>query len=69
MSHEILKNNLKVLRARNNLTQEKLAEKIKVSRVTINCIERGRWIPSTVIALKMARYFGIPVEKIFYLGI
>ena len=69
MSHEFLKNNLKVLRARYDLTQEKLAEKIEVSRVTINCIERGKWIPSTVLALKMARYFGIPVEEIFYLDI
>ena len=67
MSDSILKNNLKVLRAKHNLTQEQLAEKVKVTRVTINYVEKGKWVPSTVMALRMAKVFGVPVEEVFYL--
>jgi putative transcriptional regulator len=67
MSDSILKNNLKVLRAKHNLTQEQLAEKVKVTRVTINYVESGKWVPSTVLALKIAQVFEVPLEEVFYL--
>jgi len=68
MNDAILKNDLKVLRAMNNLSQEALAEKVGVTRVTINKIENGKWVPSTVLALKIARIFGIPLEEVFWLA-
>ncbi len=67
MSKSILKNNLKVLRAKHDLTQEQLAEKVKVTRVTINYVESGKWVPSTVLALKIAQVFEVPLEEVFYL--
>jgi putative transcriptional regulator len=63
-----MKNRLKVARAEKDLTQEELAKLIGVSRQTINAVESGRYVPSTVLALKMARVFGKPVEEIFSLG-
>lgn len=62
-----MKNRLKVARAEMDLTQEELAQRIGVSRQSINAIESGRYVPSTVLALKMARVFGKPVEEIFFL--
>ena len=62
-----MKNRLKVARAEKDLTQEDLAKSIGVSRQTINAVESGRYVPSTVLALKMARVFGKPVEEIFFL--
>lgn len=62
-----MKNNLRVQRAIKNITQAELAELIKVSRQTINTIESGKYVPSTVLALKMARVFEVPVEQIFEL--
>jgi putative transcriptional regulator len=62
-----MKNRLKVARAEMDLTQEELAKRIGVSRQTINAVESGRYVPSTVLALKMARVFGKPVEEIFFL--
>ena len=49
------------------MSQNDLAEAIGVTRKTINTIEVGRFIPSTIIALKIARYFKVPVEEIFSL--
>jgi putative transcriptional regulator len=60
-------NNLRVQRAREHLSQAELAAAIGVSRKTISTIEVGRFIPSTLIALKLARYFGVRVEDIFSL--
>lgn len=60
-------NNLKVLRAIKNISQEELAKQIEVSRQTINAMEKGKYVPSTVLALKLARYFAQPVEEIFKL--
>ncbi|MFZ4679058.1 MAG: helix-turn-helix transcriptional regulator [Flavobacterium sp.] len=60
-------NNLKVLRAIKNISQEELAKQIQVSRQTINAIEKGKYVPSTVLALKLARFFENPVEEIFTL--
>lgn len=60
-------NNLKVLRAIKNISQEELAKQIRVSRQTINAMEKGKYVPSTVLTLKLARYFEKPVEEIFAL--
>lgn len=62
-----MKNNLKLERAIANITQEELAKKISVSRQTINAMENNKYIPSTLLALKIARVFGKPVEAIFEL--
>ena len=62
-----MKNRLKVARAEMNLTQEELAKRIGVSRQSINAIESGRYVPSTVLALKMAQVFGKAVEEVFML--
>jgi putative transcriptional regulator len=60
-----MKNSIRIERAIKNITQADLAELIGVSRQTINTIESNRYVPSTVLALKIARVFGKPVEKIF----
>ena len=62
-----MKNNLRIQRAIMNITQAELAERIQVSRQTINTIESGKYVPSTVLALKMARVFDVPVAEIFSL--
>ena len=62
-----MKNNLKVLRAIKNISQEELAKQIDVSRQTINAMEKGKYVPSTLLALKLARYFEKTVEEIFEL--
>ena len=62
-----MKNKLKIERALADITQEQLAEKIGVTRQTVNAIEKSRYVPSTVLALKIASIFGKPVEKIFQL--
>lgn len=60
-------NRLKVERAIKNITQEELAKEIGVSRQTINAIELGKYVPSTVLSLKIARFFGRKMEEIFEL--
>jgi putative transcriptional regulator len=60
-----LKNTIKIQRAIKDLTQEQLAELVGVTRKTINTIERGKYIPSTLLALKMSEVLGVPVEAIF----
>lgn len=62
-----MKNTIKVQRAIHNMTQEDLAKKVGVSRQTINTIESGKYVPSTVLALKIARIFDVTVEAIFLL--
>lgn len=62
-----MKNNIRVERAINNLTQEQLAGKVSVSRQTINAMEANKYVPSTVLALKVAKVFNKPVEEIFIL--
>ena len=62
-----MKNNIKVERARKNITQAKLAEMASVSRQTINAMELGKYVPSTVLALKLSKIFEIPVNEIFKL--
>ena len=63
-----MKNNLKVQRAIKDLTQEDLAKLLGVSRQTINSIEKNRYVPSTVLALKLSKVFKISVNDIFELG-
>ena len=62
-----MKNSVKVERAIKNITQQELAEVVGVSRQTINFIETGRYMPSTIVALKIARYFGKHADDIFIL--
>ena len=62
-----MKNRIRVERAEMRMTQQQLAEAIGVSRQTINAIESGKFVPSTVLALKMAQIFEKPVEDIFML--
>lgn len=62
-----MKNNIRVERAVLKISQQQLADAIGVSRQTINAIETGRFVPSTLLALKMARFFNKAVEDIFQL--
>ena len=62
-----MKNTIKVERAKKNWTQADLADKIGVSRQAVNSIETGKFVPSTVLALKMAKVFETTVEIIFQL--
>ncbi|GAB1307838.1 helix-turn-helix transcriptional regulator [Urechidicola sp. KH5] len=62
-----MKNNLKVERAIKSITQAQLAEMIGVSRQTINAMELNKYVPSTVLALKIAAIFGKNVNDIFFL--
>ncbi len=64
-----MNNTIKVERAIANITQEELAKKISVSRQTINAMEKNKYIPSTLLALKIARVFNKPVEEIFMLEV
>ena len=60
-----MKNRLKVLRAERDLTQADLANELKVSRQTINAIEKGKFAPSLPLAFKMSKMFQLPIEQIF----
>lgn len=62
-----MRNRLKVERAELNLTQEELAHRIGVSRQTINSIEKSRYVPSTILALKLSAVFGKNVNEFFLL--
>lgn len=62
-----MKNNMRVERAIGKMTQQQLADAVGVSRQTINAIEADKYVPSTVLALKIARVFGKPVGDIFFL--
>ncbi len=65
-SHELI-NQIKVQRAMKNITQEELASHIGVTRKTINTIETGKFVPSTILAIKLAMFFDIKVEELFTL--
>jgi len=62
-----MKNNLRVERAIKNITQEELAKQISVTRQAINSIELNKYVPSTVLALKLSQYFNKTVNEIFTL--
>ena len=61
-----MKNRLKVLRAERDWSQEALADKLGVSRQTVNAIERGKYDPSLPLAFKFARLFEMTIEEIFF---
>jgi putative transcriptional regulator len=60
-----MNNEVRALRTERGLSQAQLAEAVKVSRQTINSIEKGRYIPSLPLALALARYFDQTVEEVF----
>lgn len=62
-----MKNSIRVERAIMDISQQQLADAVGVSRQTINAIEKGRFVPSTVLALKVARHFNKKVDDIFIL--
>ena len=62
-----MKNNLKIERAKKGLTQADLAQMINVSRQTINAMELGKYVPSTVLALRLSKIFEIGVNELFSL--
>ena len=62
-----MENRIRVARAEVRMTQQQLAEAVGVSRQTIHAIENGRFVPSTVLALKIARLFAKTVEELFQL--
>lgn len=62
-----MRNRIKVERAELDITQQQLAEAVGVSRQTIVAIEKNRFLPSTPLALKISKFFGKPVESIFFL--
>ncbi len=62
-----MKNKIKIYRAKFELTQAQLAELVQVSRQSINAIEKAKYIPSTVLALKLASIFEVKVEDLFEL--
>lgn len=66
-NHKNLRNNLEDLRRAANLTQQQLSESAEVSRKSINAIENGVYIPSTLLALKIAKTLGCSVEDLFQL--
>ena len=63
-----LKNRLKVFRAEWDITQQELADAVRMSRQTINAIEKGKFVPSVVTAIKIADYFESDIKKIFFLN-
>jgi len=62
-----MKNLIKVERAKKDITQAELADELKVSRQTINSVELGKFVPSTILALKIAAYFKVKFEDLFIL--
>ncbi len=67
MADQSLANGLKAARTRLGLTQADLAERVGVTRKTINTVENGVFVPSTVLALRLAKALGEPVETLFWL--
>lgn len=62
-----MKNNIRVERAILNITQAELAKRVQVSRQTINAIEAGKYVPSTVLSLKICHVFNKSLEEVFEL--
>lgn len=61
----MIRNKLKEYRARKNMTQGELADRVGVRRETIGNLEKGRYNPSLVLAWRIAKVFGVPIEEIF----
>jgi putative transcriptional regulator len=68
MENAKMQNMIRVERAKKRITQAELAEKLNVSRQTIHSIETGKFIPSTVLALRIAKYFNVSFSEIFQLS-
>jgi putative transcriptional regulator len=67
MSGTAIRNEIRKLRfAHNEMTQQELAERIGVTRQTVNAIEQGKYSPSLEAAFRIARVFGIPLEQVFH---
>ena len=66
-NQSIMKNSIKVERAKMNITQAQLAELAQVSRQTVNAMELGKYVPSTVLSLRLAKIFGVEISQIFQL--
>ncbi len=62
-----MKNRIKIERAIHDLTQQQLADRVGTSRQTINAIEKAKYVPSTLLALKIAHVFGLTVDEVFSL--
>ena len=62
----MIENNIKVFRAKHDMTQEALAEKVGVTRQTILAIEKNKYTPSLKLAFDIAEAFGESIEKVFY---
>ncbi len=62
-----MENTIRVERAKKKITQAELADKVQVSRQTIHAIETGKFVPSTVLALKIANFFNVKLEELFKL--
>ena len=69
MKHYKLKNNIRIQRAIKQVTQEEVAAEIGVTRKTINTIENEVFVPSTLLAMRIAEYFNASVEELFYIEI
>jgi putative transcriptional regulator len=67
MRERKLRNTLKVQRAKKDITQEQLAELVGVTRKTINTVEKGKYIPSAYLALRLSKALEVPVEELFQL--
>ncbi len=67
MNDNGLNNRIRVFRAEHRITQQELANSVGVTRKTISTVEVGRFVPSTIIALRIARHFSVSVEDIFSL--
>jgi putative transcriptional regulator len=67
MANAELKNRIKEFRSMKSITQEELGSKIQVTRKTINTIENAKFVPSVILAIRLARYFKVPVEELFEL--
>ena len=68
MENTKMLNTIRVERAKKNITQAELAEQLHVSRQTIHSIETGKFVPSTVLALKIAKYFNVDFSEVFRLA-
>ncbi len=64
---EGIENNVYTIRMKTGITQENLSEEVGVSRQTIIAIEKGNYVPSVLLAIKIARFFKKPVEEVFYI--
>ena len=64
----MVQNRIYEIRMKSDITQERLSDKIGVSRQTIIAIEKGNYIPSVLLAIKLAKFFKKPVEELFYIS-